>query len=79
VIFLIDYSRSKGELVKLRSFADSERGVAEEARLELELSNSRDGIAHEVVILEARDEAVLRRTHRRYFEDLAGLAKEAVS
>lgn len=74
MIFLISYDRKKGQLVSLRSFEDSERSAVEEVRLELELSNSRRGIADEVVILEAGDELTLRKTHRRYFEDLAGLA-----
>ncbi len=78
MIFLIDYDRKKGRLLQLKSYEDSDRSRAEEARLELELSLSRRGKSHEVVILEAPDEAALRTTHRRYFEDLAGLAKAAV-
>jgi hypothetical protein len=39
--------------------------------MELDL-NSR-GVEREVVLLEAENEAALRRTHRRYFEDLAQL------
>jgi hypothetical protein len=77
MIFLIDYDRKKGRLVQLRAYEDSDRKLAEQARLELELSFGRVGKLHEVVILEARDESALRTTHRRYFEDLAGLAKAA--
>ena len=77
MIFLIDYDRKQGRLVQLKSYEDSDRSRAEQARLELELSLRRSGEPHEVVILEAADEAALRTTHRRYFEDLAGLAKAA--
>jgi hypothetical protein len=48
VIFLLDYDRVAGQLVKITS---------------------------QVVLLEARNETALRRTHRRYFEDLAELAE----
>jgi hypothetical protein len=75
MIFLIDYDRKKGRLVHLKSYEDSDRSRAEQARLELELSLRRSGKSHEIVILEAANEAALRTTHRRYFEDLAGLAK----
>ena len=44
--------------------------------LKLSLNSNRHGIEHEVVLLQAASEAAaLRRTHRRYFEDLAELAK----
>lgn len=77
MIFLINYDRQRGLLVKLQSFKDAERTFAEEARLELDLANNRRAIANEVVILEAADEAALRKTHRRYFENLEELAKSA--
>lgn len=79
MIFLIEYNRSEGCLVNLRTFDDSERRSAEEARLDLELSLNRRGIEHEVVLLEARSEDALRRTHRRYFENLAELASPQIS
>jgi hypothetical protein len=44
-------------------------------RLEIELDLNRKGIDHEVVLLEAADENALRRTHRRYFEDLSQILK----
>jgi len=77
MIFLIEYDLKKGHLVELRLYQDSDRTLAEQARLELELLLRRRRISHEIVILEAPDEAALRTTHRRYFEDLAGLAKAA--
>jgi intein-encoded DNA endonuclease-like protein len=74
MLFLIEYDRHKGQLVKLRKFVERDRNRVENARLELELELRRRGKDHEVVVLEAPSEAVLRRTHRRYFENLRQLA-----
>ncbi|MCA1565092.1 MAG: hypothetical protein LC803_05560 [Acidobacteria bacterium] len=73
MIFLIEYARARGEIVTFKKFDDSERQNAEDARLELELELSRLGTEREVVILEAATEEALRRTHRRYFENLSEL------
>ncbi len=43
----------------------------------MELDLNRRGIDHEVVLLEAASEDVLRRTHRRYFEDASQIVKSA--
>jgi hypothetical protein len=40
------------------------------------LKLNREGIQHEVVILEAPDEETVRHTHGRYFKNLAELVKE---
>ena len=73
MIFLIEYNRPEGRLVTFKVFDQSERSKAQERRLEIELDLNRKKIDHEVVLLEAANEAVLRRTHRRYFEDLRGI------
>ena len=73
MLFLIEYDRSKGEIVTFRRFGDAESRTAEQARLEMELDLNRRRVEREVVILEAENEEALRRTHRRYFEDLAQL------
>lgn len=73
MIFLIEYDRSQGRVVTFTTFADSERPKAEDARLEMEIELNRQGTEREVVLLEAASEEALRRTHRRYFEDLAEL------
>lgn len=70
MIFLIEYKRSEGRIVAFRTFDDSERWKAEDSRIEIELDDNRKGVDHEVVLLEAASEDALRRTHRRYFEDL---------
>ena len=75
MLFLIEYDRSRGLLTTFRSFDDDARRDADDARLELELSLGRRGIEREVVLLEAATEDDLRRTHRRYFENLAELAQ----
>ncbi len=72
--FLIEYDRQRGRLVKLVAFEVADRQIAEHDRLQLELELTKQGVHHEVVILEALSEAALRRTHRRYFETLSELA-----
>ena len=73
MIFLIEYDRKRGQLVNLERFEDAERKKAEHIRLEVELDLNRLGIEREVILLEASSESAIRRTHRRYFEDLAEL------
>jgi hypothetical protein len=74
MIFLIEYDRSKGEIVTIRSYQNSERSNAESSRLTIELSLRNKGVEHEVVLLEAANENALRKTHRRYFENLTQIA-----
>jgi hypothetical protein len=73
VYFLIEYDRNLGKMVTFRLFDYSEKGLAEHARLELELDLNRRGVEREVVILEAANEDAVRKTHRRYFETLEEL------
>ncbi|HYY96190.1 MAG TPA: hypothetical protein VE713_16915, partial [Pyrinomonadaceae bacterium] len=68
MIFLIEYDRSRGQIVTFETFSDSERRAAEDSRLELEIMLNVNNVDHEVVLLEADSEEALRRTHRRYFE-----------
>lgn len=70
MIFLIEYNQSEGRIVTIRNFDDSQLRAAEDPRLEIELDLNRNGIDHEVVLMDAASEVDLRRTHRRYFEDL---------
>jgi len=79
MIFLIEYDRARGNLVSLQRYDESERERAENARLEMELELNRLDVEREVVLLEAETEEALRRTHRRYFEDLAGLVQAPAS
>lgn len=75
MIFLIEYNRGEGRIVSFRVFDDSEREDAENSRLDIELDLNRARVGYEVVLLEAASEAALRRTHRRYFEDLKQLCE----
>ena len=77
MIFLIEYDRPEGQIVTFKRFQDSERLKAQNARLDLELDLNRRGVDHEVVLLEAATEEALRRTHRRYFEDLRQILESA--
>jgi len=74
MLFLIEYDRSRGSIVQLREFDDNSREFAEDARLDLELDLNRQGVEHEIVLLDAPSKAALRRTHGRYFESVAELA-----
>ena len=75
MIFLIEYYRPEGRIVTFKTFDQSEQSRAEKLRLEIELDLNRKKIDHEVVLLEAADENALRKTHRRYFEDISQIAK----
>ena len=75
MIFLIEYNRRQGIIVNFEEFQDSERAEAEKIRLDIELSLSRKGVDHEVVLLQAASQDALRRTHRRYFENPQELVK----
>ena len=77
MIFLIEYNRREGHIVTFRTFDDSLRREAEEARLKVELDLNRKGVGHEVVLLEAASEEALHRTHLRYFASLAEMLKAA--
>lgn len=75
MIFLIEYDRPEGKIVRFETFEDTERSRAEASRLERELSLHRQGINREVVLLQATSEPALRRTHRRYFETLGSIVR----
>jgi len=77
MLFLIEYNRSSGSIVQLREFDEASRQAAEDARLDLELRLSSQGIEHEVVLLDAPSEAALRHTHGRYFENVVELVRSS--
>jgi hypothetical protein len=70
MIFLIEYNRAKGSIVTFREFGDSQRSEAKDSQLVIELELHRQGVDHEVVLLEAASKEALHRTHQRYFVDL---------
>lgn len=73
MIYLIEYDRESGKLLRLDEYASGNQIRAEEDRLTIELDLLRRSVAHEVVLLEASNEDELRKTHRRYFERLEQL------
>lgn len=75
MLFLIEYDRKAGKLVTLREFEDSERRIADDARLDLEVGLNRRSIDREVVLLQAASKRALEQTHRRYFVALEDLAR----
>jgi len=78
MIYLIDYDRRSGKLITMRTYSDDRRAAAELDRLNLELALLDQRLTREVVLLEAADEAGLRRTHGRYFESLEDMAARGV-
>ena len=79
MLFLVEYDRARGSVARITAYDDSQRQLAEHARLKLELKLYQQGIEREVVLLEAASEEALRRTHRRYFEELVDLARSSAS
>ncbi|OGR80034.1 MAG: hypothetical protein A3I11_05335 [Elusimicrobia bacterium RIFCSPLOWO2_02_FULL_39_32] len=74
MIFLIEYNRLQGKIVKIERFDNLSRSRAEKIRLDIELDLSHKLINHEVVLLDAVSEKAVRRTHRRYFENVSQIA-----
>ena len=81
MIFLIEYDRPTGRTLRFTTYEDAERRKAEDERLQLELVLNRQGLLmeREVVVLRARDEEALRKTHDRYFKELPQPAKPHAS
>lgn len=79
MIFLIEYNRSEGRIVTFQTFDVSRKREAEQKRFGIELELNREGINHEVVLLTAESEDELRRTHRRYFENVQQLMKKKIT
>jgi hypothetical protein len=79
MIFLIHYKRSSGKIIQLTEFQEMQRGAAEDARLALELSLMGHKDGDEVCLLEAASIEALKKTHRRYFENLSQLTASGSS
>jgi hypothetical protein len=77
MIYLIEYDRGLGRLLRLDGYLPAQRRRAEEDRLGIELELLREQVDREVVLLEASSEDELRKTHRRYFERLDELLTPA--
>lgn len=70
MIFLVEYKRTSNDPAKLTEFANDRIEEAQNKRLELELAALARGEDVEIVLLEAQNQAAIRKTHRRYFESL---------
>lgn len=77
MILLVEYNRNEGHTVSIREFDDAQRREAEDSRLDMELDLNRNGVDHEVVLLQAASIDALRRTHLRYFADLTQMLEAA--
>jgi hypothetical protein len=75
MIFLIVYSRKTRELRLFKEYADRDSGIAERHRLQAELDAGDDGDI-ESLLLRASDEAAVRSSHARYFEDAPSLLRD---
>jgi len=73
MLFLIQYDRRAGKLVKLERFEDAQWSKAYKAQLDLEIDLGRCGLGHEVVLLQAASEEAIHKTHSRYFQDVKTL------
>lgn len=73
--FLIVYNQTTGAIV-LKEYADDERETALARRFELEREHRLEPHI-EVVLLSARSEDILRRTHGRYFKTVQELVESA--
>ena len=73
MIFLIEFDRAAHRILRFERFDDAQREVAVKRRLALEIETAAANLDHEVVLLEAADEAQIKRTHRRYFESVEQL------
>ena len=73
--FLIVYNQDTGD-VTVDRYGDDAREAAQERRFELEREHRLEPHI-EVVLLGARSEEVLRRTHARYFKTVKELVESA--
>lgn len=69
MIFLLEYDRAQGKLLSLQAFGDNSK--AQEMRFNMEIQTGSYNV--EIVILEADSEEDLKKTHGRYFIQLAKL------
>ncbi|MDP9025388.1 MAG: hypothetical protein M3N13_08450 [Candidatus Eremiobacteraeota bacterium] len=75
MIFLLVYSRRSRELRCFKQYPDSEFERAEYDRLQAELDAATEGDI-ESLLLRATDEAAVRSSHARYFENASSLLRD---
>lgn len=74
--YLIVFDRESSSILEMRQFEDARPALT--ARFEAEASYS-DRPTVEIVVLNARSEEALRRTHLRYFEKFNEIAAQALN
>ncbi len=69
MIYYIEYSRERQELISLLSYPEADRALVQAHALKREIEESRlpGGLKLEIVMLEADSESTIRKTHSRYF------------
>ena len=68
MLFLIHYDRKQAKTVFYKEYDDSLRAQAYEDRLRLELTHNILFADQEIVLLEAANQAQLRKTHAKYLK-----------
>ena len=73
--FLLVFDRPAGNLLRMQEYVDGREALR--ARFDAERSYRHDP-SIEVVVLSAESEAVLHRTHARYFEDIPQMVRRGL-
>jgi hypothetical protein len=76
LFFLLVYDRAAAKVESLQQLDPMDITEAFQRRLEFELDAFAQGREVEIVVLEAESEALLHRSHARYFDDLRAVLKE---
>jgi hypothetical protein len=80
MLFLIEYSRSQGKLISLKSFPDTEWNAVMDERLELELDLFHRKVQdHDALVFQSDSLETLKVTHGNYFKTLEELFDELVN
>ncbi|MFM9969649.1 MAG: hypothetical protein ACKVQK_14765 [Burkholderiales bacterium] len=72
---MIEYNRPEGKIESIQEFEDVDRSEAERRQIALEIKLNRANLSHEIVLLHAPTIEALKKTHNRYFANLAELAR----
>lgn len=75
MIFLVVYSRRSQGLRLFKKYSDDEVELAERDRLQAELEAGTEADL-ESLLLRAEDEAAVRSSHARYFENASSLLRD---
>jgi hypothetical protein len=65
--FVLIYDRSRGELLDVQQFEETDRISADTFRLRAQRKALDDGLDQEIVLFQAQSREALERTHGSYF------------